>query len=70
MEDAANSQQPAALSDDLLWGAQAIADEIGRSLSETQYLIRTGAITVGRLGPKTLVASRRQLRRDLTPKTT
>jgi hypothetical protein len=67
-EDTTKQQQPAA-SDDICWGAQEIADEIGKSLSKTQYLIRKGALPVGRLGPKTIFASKRQLRRHLTPKT-
>ena len=55
------------LHDDLVWGTQAIADEIGKTLTETQYLIRKQAIPVGRLGKKTLFASRRQLRQHFTP---
>jgi hypothetical protein len=55
--------------EDVLWGTQAIADFIGKSLHETQYLIRIKKLPVGRLGPKTLFASKRQLRRHLTPKT-
>jgi hypothetical protein len=69
MEDAAELQQQLAASDDLLWGTQAIADFVGLSLSEVQYLIREGRLPIGRLGPKTLFASKRQLRRYLTPKT-
>jgi hypothetical protein len=65
MSDTADS-----LSDDLLWGCAAIADELGLSLSQVQYLVRTEAISIARLGKKTIVASRKQLRRDLTPKTT
>ncbi len=57
------------LTDDLLWGTQAIADFIGKSLTETQYLIRIDALPIGRLGKKTLIASKRQLRRYLTAKT-
>jgi hypothetical protein len=60
--------EPSKLNGDLLWGTQAIADELGKTLTETQYLIRKQAIPVGRLGPKTLFASRRQLRRHLTPR--
>jgi hypothetical protein len=52
-------------SDDIAWGTQAIADAIGRKLTETQYLIRIGALPVGRLGPKTIIASKRQLHRHL-----
>jgi hypothetical protein len=58
------------LQDDLLWGTQAIADFIGKSLTETQYLIRIEAIPIGRLGPKTIFGSKRQLRKHLTPKAT
>lgn len=61
------SQGPPEVSDDLLWGTQAIADFIGKSLTETQYLIRINALPIGRLGPKTLFASKKQLRRHLTP---
>jgi len=68
-DDAAELQQPT-VSDDLLWGTQAIAQYIGKSLTETQYLIRIGRLPIGRLGPKTLFASKRQLRRHLTPKAT
>jgi hypothetical protein len=64
-DNAADSQQPA-LSDDLVWHAQGIANELGVSLTQAQYLIRTGAVTVGRLGPKTIFTTRRQLRRDMT----
>ena len=58
--------EPQQVSDDLLWGTQAIADYIGRSLTETQYLIRIRALPVGRLGPKTLFASKKQLHKTLT----
>lgn len=68
MSDNANELQQLATSDDLLWGTQAIGDFIGRSLTETQYLIRINALPIGRLGPKTLFASKRQLQRHLMPK--
>jgi hypothetical protein len=61
------SDNAAAVNDDVLWGTQAIADYIRRSLTETQYLIRCGRLPVARLGPKTIVASKRQLDRSLTP---
>jgi hypothetical protein len=67
--DVAELQQ-LALNQDLLWGTQAIADYLGKSLTEAQYLIRIGALPIGRLGPKTLFASKRQLQRHLTPKAT
>jgi hypothetical protein len=63
-----NATESQKLNDDLVWGTQAIADEIGRSLTETQYLIRIKALPVGRLGPKIIFASKRQLQRHLTPK--
>jgi hypothetical protein len=66
--DDAESEQK--LTDDLVWGTQAIADTIGRSLVETQYLIRKKKLPIGRLGPKLLFASKRQLRRHLTPRAT
>ena len=62
------SENVAELQDDLLWGTAAIGRFINKSLTETQYLIRVKAIPVGRLGPKIIFASKRQLRRTLTPK--
>jgi hypothetical protein len=67
-EDATELQQQLAASDDLLWGTRAIADYIGKSVTATQYLIRIAALPIGRLGPKTLFASKRQLQRHLTPR--
>jgi hypothetical protein len=55
--------------DDLLWGTQEIADFIGVSLSEAQYLIREKKLPIGRLGPKRLFASRRELQKHLTSET-
>ncbi len=62
------AELPDQLANDLLWGVPAIADYLGKSLTETQYLVRINALPVGRLGPKTLFASKRQLARHLTPK--
>jgi hypothetical protein len=62
-------EQQDTTSDDVLWGAKAIAEYVGLSLSEVQYLIRTKKLPIGKLGPKTLFASKRQLRQHLTPKT-
>jgi hypothetical protein len=64
-DDDAELQHP---TNDLLWGTQAIADYIGKSLTETQYLIRIKKLPIGRLGPKIIFASRKQLQRHLTPK--
>lgn len=66
-DDATDSQQQSTLGADLLWGVQAMADELGLTLTEMQYLIRKKRISVTRLGPKTLVTSKPQLRRDVTP---
>jgi hypothetical protein len=54
--------------DDVLWGTQAIADYIGKTLTETQYLIRIKAIPIGRLGPKTIIGSKRKLRQHINDK--
>jgi hypothetical protein len=66
MSDVGAELQHQQLTDDLLWGTQAIADFIGRSLTETQYLVRIEALPIGRLGPKLLFASKQQLQRHLT----
>jgi len=66
MSDNVTELQHQQLTDDLLWGTQAIADFIGRSLTETQYLVRIEALPIGRLGPKLLIASKQQLQRHLT----
>jgi hypothetical protein len=60
--------QPAAPkpADDLIWGAKAIADELGIPLTRVYYLIRTKRIPFKKLGPKTIIASRRQLQRALS----
>lgn len=62
--ESAKAQRPPA-SDDLVWGTQAIADEIGQPLDRTRYLIRTKRIPVTKLGGKTIIASRKKLRRAL-----
>jgi hypothetical protein len=66
-DDATESRK---LKDDLVWGTQAIADYIGKSLTETQYLIRIRKLPIGRLGKKQIFASKQQLQRHLTPKAT
>jgi hypothetical protein len=61
-------------SDDLLWGAQAVADFLGVSTDRVYYLIRKNAnpktpknekLPIGKLGRKTVVASRRKLQRAI-----
>jgi hypothetical protein len=64
-----STEQQAAPGDDLVWGCQEIADYIGLSLREVQYLVRKKKLPIGRLGPKLLFASKRQLRRHLTSAT-
>jgi hypothetical protein len=59
----------AALSDDLLWGAAAIAAELGAPIDRVYYLIRTKKIPVTKLGPKTIIASRKKLQRALSAST-
>jgi hypothetical protein len=48
---------------DLIWGVPGIAEEIGRSTAQTYYLIAQGKIPVAKLGHRTVIASRKQLRR-------
>jgi hypothetical protein len=57
--------QPAP-SNDLLWGAQAIAEFLGVPIDRVYYLIRTKRVPFTKLGPKTILASKRQLRRALS----
>jgi hypothetical protein len=57
---------PQRAADDLVWGCAAIADYIGVSLTQCQYLIRQKRLPVGRLGPRLIFASRRQLQHHLT----
>jgi hypothetical protein len=52
-------------SEDLLWGAQAIADFLGISIDRVYYLIRTKRLPIAKLGRKTIVASRKKLQRAL-----
>lgn len=50
------------LADDLLFGAQAIAEELGVKPHVVYYLAKTRRLPIGRLG-KNLIASRSKLRR-------
>jgi hypothetical protein len=54
------------LADDLLWGVAAIAAEIGRTPRQVYHLIEAGRLPVKKLGNKTIVASRAELRAFLT----
>jgi hypothetical protein len=51
------------LSDDLLWGAQAIADFLGIKVDSIYYLVRMKRLPIGKLGSKTIIASKKRLRR-------
>jgi hypothetical protein len=54
------------LADDLVWGIggkHGIAAEIGRTPQQVYYLIARGKLPVAKLGHRTIVASRKQLRR-------
>jgi hypothetical protein len=52
----------APLADDLLIGAAAIAQELGRNKAAVYHLHRTRRLPIGKLG-KNLIASRSKLRR-------
>jgi hypothetical protein len=49
--------------DDLLWGAQAIADFLGVPVDRIYYWLRIGRLPIAKLGSRTIVASRRKLLR-------
>ena len=60
-----------ALSADLIWGVEDIAAEIGRTPAQTYHLISRGALKgVHKIGHRTIVASRRELQRQFSGKTT
>jgi hypothetical protein len=54
------------LASDLLWGADSIARFIGRPLRQVYYLVESKQLPVRRLGAKTLVASKSELKAFLT----
>jgi hypothetical protein len=56
----------AALAADLIWGVKAISAFIGIPVRRGYYLIERCAIPVHRLGPRTIVASKGELRRYLS----
>lgn len=45
---------------DLLWGAEEISKVIGRTVTQTQYLLRTGKLPARQVGER-WVASKRKL---------
>jgi hypothetical protein len=64
MSDDINKQST--IGDDVLWCCEAIAAELNVPLAKVYNLIRAKRIPVSKLGPKTVIASRRALRRALT----
>jgi hypothetical protein len=52
-------------SDDTLWGAKAFADEIGRPVRQTFYLLERGLIPARKIG-NAWVGSRRKVRAHLS----
>jgi hypothetical protein len=70
-------RQAERLADDLLWGAQAIADFLGVSVNTVYYYIRKNSdkktaekdkLPISKLGHKTIVASRKKLARAIAEK--
>lgn len=51
--------------DDLLWGAQQIAEFLGVSTNRVYYLVKEKKLPFSKLGRKTLIASRKKLQRAL-----
>jgi hypothetical protein len=50
---------------DLMWGAQAISNYIGRRVRTVYYLINKGVLPVTKLGPRTIVARASEIDRAL-----
>jgi hypothetical protein len=59
--DAEHAQAPP-LRDDILWGADAIADEIGRPVGDVYYLLQRGMLPATKTGKKTWTTTRSKLR--------
>jgi hypothetical protein len=56
---------PSNLPNDVLWGCASIAHYIGRTRSQTFYLIKKRRIPVKQIGPKTILARKSELDRAL-----
>jgi hypothetical protein len=54
------------LPNDVLWGVPAIARYLKREKHQVRYLIRRGALRVKKLGPRTIMARKSELDRDLS----
>jgi len=50
---------------DTLWGVAEISVFIGRDVRQTRWLIQRGIIRVTKPAPKTIIASKREIREDL-----
>ena len=59
-----NEQARERLADDLLIGADAIAEELGVDRAQVYYFVRKKKLPIGRLG-RSLIASRSKLRRAI-----
>ena len=55
-----------ALKDDVLWGVGEIAEELHCSVSKARDLMRKKVIPYKKFGPKTIMSSRKELRRAMT----
>jgi hypothetical protein len=65
MSSSDSEKRSPTLAEDLIWGVKHIAREINRTPAQTYHLIATGALKgVHKIGHKTIVASRRELRRQ------
>jgi hypothetical protein len=64
MADNSGQASKERLAEDLLIGAEAIADELGVDRDQVYYLARTKKLPIGKLG-KNLIASRSKLRRAI-----
>ena len=62
MENLDTKLQTERLADDLLIGAQAIADELGVEPHQVNYIFKTKKLPIGKMG-KQYIASKKQLRR-------
>ncbi len=57
------ANQSDTLANDILWGAQAIADEIGRDVRDTYYLLQQGHVDADKCGDL-WVTTKSRLRRQ------
>jgi hypothetical protein len=65
-EERSKNPMQESLSEDLLWGINAIADEIGRTPRQTFHMAHNGQLPTMKCGGR-IVASRAALRRHFMP---